>query len=68
MTRATEAFTTLGIAAIIYTVLFFGLIPFPDVIQNKIIPVVSASVYKWSVQAASEMLIATTTSFRGGAL
>ncbi|ORZ18914.1 dolichol-phosphate mannosyltransferase subunit 3 [Absidia repens] len=39
MTRATEAFKTLGAATVIYFILFFGLIPLPDVIQNKIVPV-----------------------------
>ncbi|KAI8391471.1 dolichol-phosphate mannosyltransferase subunit 3 [Radiomyces spectabilis] len=39
MTRATEAFTTLAIAVTVYIVLFLGLLPLPDVIQNKIVPV-----------------------------
>ncbi|KAG2225760.1 hypothetical protein INT45_011428 [Circinella minor] len=39
MTRATEAFTTFGVVVVLYLVLFFGLIPLPDVIQNKIVPV-----------------------------
>ncbi|KAI9315293.1 dolichol-phosphate mannosyltransferase subunit 3 [Dichotomocladium elegans] len=39
MTRATEAFSALGLATIIYIALFFGFIPLPDIIQNKIVPV-----------------------------
>ncbi|KAI9488022.1 dolichol-phosphate mannosyltransferase subunit 3 [Zychaea mexicana] len=39
MTRATEAFTKLGLAAVVYLVLLFGLVPLPEVIQNKIVPV-----------------------------
>lgn len=40
MTRATETFATLGIATVIYIALFFGALPLPEVIQDKIIPVV----------------------------
>lgn len=40
MTRATEAFTTAAIVTAIYLVLFFGVIPLPETIQYKIIPVV----------------------------
>ncbi|KAI8336778.1 dolichol-phosphate mannosyltransferase subunit 3 [Chlamydoabsidia padenii] len=39
MTRASEAFKTLGAAVVIYVILFLGLIPLPDVIQNKLIVV-----------------------------
>ncbi|CEJ01481.1 hypothetical protein RMCBS344292_15506 [Rhizopus microsporus] len=39
MTRATEAFTTAAIVTAIYLVLFFGVIPLPEAIQYKIIPV-----------------------------
>ncbi|KAL1927089.1 hypothetical protein VTP01DRAFT_5052 [Rhizomucor pusillus] len=39
MTRATEALTTGTIAVVVYLILFFGLLPLPDVIQNKIVPV-----------------------------
>ncbi|KAI9306353.1 dolichol-phosphate mannosyltransferase subunit 3 [Cunninghamella echinulata] len=39
MTRATETFSFLGIASVIYIVLYLGFVPLPDVIQNKIIPV-----------------------------
>lgn len=40
MTRATETFTTAAIVTAIYLVLFFGVIPLPETIQYKIIPVV----------------------------
>lgn len=40
MTRATETFTALGVATVIYIALFFGALPLPQVIQDKIIPVV----------------------------
>jgi dolichyl-phosphate mannosyltransferase polypeptide 3 len=41
MTRATEAFTTAAIASVIYVILYLGVVPLPDIIQNKIVPVVS---------------------------
>lgn len=43
MTRATEALTTGTIAVVVYLILFFGLLPLPDVIQNKIVPVVQCA-------------------------
>ncbi|CAO3609750.1 unnamed protein product [Cunninghamella blakesleeana] len=39
MTRATETFTFLGLSTVIYVILYLGLVPLPEVIQNKIIPV-----------------------------
>lgn len=41
MTRASEAFRNLGAAVAVYIILFLGLIPLPDVIQNKLVIVVS---------------------------
>lgn len=41
MTRATEAFTTAIVAVIAYIILFFGFVPLPEIVQDKIIPVVS---------------------------
>ncbi|KAI8099742.1 dolichol-phosphate mannosyltransferase subunit 3 [Halteromyces radiatus] len=39
MTRASETFRTVVIVTIIYTVLFLGLLPLPEVVQDKLIPV-----------------------------
>ncbi|CDS12353.1 hypothetical protein LRAMOSA04548 [Lichtheimia ramosa] len=39
MTRATETFAALGIATVIYIALYFGALPLPEVIQDKIVPV-----------------------------
>ncbi|KAG1438384.1 hypothetical protein G6F56_012659 [Rhizopus delemar] len=39
MTRATEAFTTAIVAVIAYIILFFGFVPLPEIVQDKIIPV-----------------------------
>ncbi|KAG0733900.1 hypothetical protein G6F57_005813 [Rhizopus arrhizus] len=39
MTRATEAFTAGAIAIIIYFILFFGFVPLPEIVQDKIVPV-----------------------------
>lgn len=40
MTRATEAYTFAAIAIASYIVLFLGLVPLPETVQDKIIPVV----------------------------
>lgn len=45
MTRAKEAFTNGGIAVVIYIILFLGLIPLPEIIQDKIIPVVRVLIF-----------------------
>lgn len=46
MTRATEAFTAGAIAIIIYFILFFGFVPLPEIVQDKIVPVVSILLMK----------------------
>lgn len=40
MTRATEAYTVGAILIATYIVLYLGLIPLPEIVQEKIIPVV----------------------------
>lgn len=61
MTRATEAFTTAAIVTAIYLVLFFGVIPLPETIQYKIIPVVREK-KKEIISAFNDLYI----SFHGG--
>lgn len=39
MTRATEAYTVGAIAIATYFVLYFGIIPLPETVQDKVIPV-----------------------------
>lgn len=40
MTRATEAYTVGAILIATYIILYLGLIPLPEIVQEKIIPVV----------------------------
>lgn len=49
MTRATEAYTVGAIAITTYFVLYFGIIPLPETVQNKVIPVVSVRKYAYLV-------------------
>ncbi|KAI8061627.1 dolichol-phosphate mannosyltransferase subunit 3 [Gongronella butleri] len=39
MTRATETYTVLAIATVIYLALFFELVPLSETLQQKIVPV-----------------------------
>jgi dolichyl-phosphate mannosyltransferase polypeptide 3 len=40
MTRATEAYTVGAIAIATYFILYLGILPLPETVQTKIIPVV----------------------------
>lgn len=40
MTRATEAYTVGAIVIATYFILYLGIIPLPETVQTKIIPVV----------------------------
>jgi dolichyl-phosphate mannosyltransferase polypeptide 3 len=40
MTRATEAYIVGAIVIATYFILYFGIVPLPETVQNKIIPVV----------------------------
>lgn len=67
MTRATETFAALGIATVIYIALYFGALPLPEVIQDKIVPVVRWSrVLVVQERVASCLFNTIYSSFLGG--